>query len=188
MNKRAFTLVELLVSVVVSSILVAATVQVYSLFRTTMMRDQAMSDSMQNARVALDRLSRDLRQTGDVVTELPSYTIPDLEISQPHAIEFEDGHANDLTYRYYYLSGTTLRMQTKRYYFTGQTGTNVHWDTIGTEGASPVVADVGNPLDVADMVQELNVYYEDGIYIIEMLTGDGVVNMPVRTSIIGRNI
>lgn len=184
----AFTLVELIVAISVSSILVAVTVQVYSLFRTSMTNDQVRADSMQNARVALDRVSRDLRQTLDVVTELPPNP-SDSTIPQPHAIEFEDGHTNDLTYRSYYLSGTTLRMQRKRYYFPGaQAGVNVRWDTIGTGGALPIAATIGSAQDIADMVQGLDFYLEEGVFTVDMVTGDGVINFPTRTSVQGRNI
>src|SRR5258708_6585507 len=104
-NKRqpAYTLIELLVAVLVSSLLISATISIYGLYRKSMLRDQSRADNDQNGRVALDRMAREIRQANALVTALPA-----------SEIEFEDGHAGDLSYHRYYLSGTALELDTKQ--------------------------------------------------------------------------
>lgn len=183
--KRAFSLTELLVAILISSLLVGITVSMYSLIRKSMAQDQVKSDSTQNARVSLDRISRELRQTPQVVTVLPANE-SDNSVTQPGAIEFEDGHANDLSYKRYYLSGTTLRMQVKEYYFASSPSTRVRYNAVDGSGNLPTAANVNTYQDVAEMVQSMSFYGSSRIKIV-MVTGDGIQNFTLQTSVEGRN-
>ena len=146
--------------------------------------DTAWANSAQNARVLLDRISRELRQAKDVVTQIPANE-DDESIQQPHLIEFEDGHANDLTYRRYYLEGTTLKLDVKEYYMASDPSTRVKWDT--TNNGTPAVSSVISSVDVAEMVQSLRFYGGNTIQIV-IQTGDGTApNVTMQTSIQGRN-
>jgi uncharacterized protein (TIGR02599 family) len=183
-SKSAFTLVELLVAMVVATILVSITVSLYGLIRTSMTQDQAKADAAQNARVALDRMTRELRQAADIVTNLPS-DASDTTVAQPHEIEFLDGHANDMTYKRYYLSGTTMQLQVKEYYFSTDPTTRVAWNA-KSGGVSPTSAVISTQ-DIAEMVQSLNVY-EDGVVQVEVTTSDGANQIyRLQTAVQGRN-
>lgn len=182
--KRAFTFVELLVAVMVGSILVGTSVTLYGLVRRSLGEDQVRADAAQNARVSLDRLSREVRQSPEVVTVLPS-TLSDASVTQPGEIQFEDGHANDLTYKRYYLSGTTLQMQVREYYFSGAPGTRVKWNAVGNGGVSPTMAVISTQ-DVAEMVQELR-FAGGSLIEMEVVTGEGVQTYRLRTSVERRN-
>jgi prepilin-type N-terminal cleavage/methylation domain-containing protein len=170
-RRSAFTLTELLVAIMIATILVTVTVSLYNLIRTSISQDQAKAAAAQNARVAADRLSRELRQAPDVVTVLPT-SPSNTTVTQPHEIEFEDGHANDLSYKRYYLVGTTLELQVKEYYFSSDPTQRVRWNAIGPGGVVPVSAVVSTQ-DVADMVQSLN-FYENQTLLISITTGDGI--------------
>jgi prepilin-type N-terminal cleavage/methylation domain-containing protein len=183
---RAFTLVELLVAISVSTILVGITASTYSLFRKAMGADQSRADIAQNGRTALDRLTRELRQTPDVVTILPADTA-DTSVAQPGELEFEDGHANDLTYKRYYISGSILKVDTKQYYFTYDTGTRVHWNAVGTGGVSPV-SNVTATNDIADLVQSVAFYGSNEIQIVITTTDGKGQTLPIRTKVLGRNL
>jgi len=184
--KRAgFTLIELLIAVSVSTILVVATVQLYTLIRNAITQDQNRADMAQNARVSLERLSRDLRQTPDVVTVMPA-DASDNSVTEPNEIEFQDGHANDLTYRRYYLDGTQLELDTIEYYFASAPSTRVKWNA--TSGGNPPVESVISTQDIADMVQTLNVYGNDSVMQVEVITTDGAnQTFSLETTVEGRN-
>ncbi|HSI20604.1 MAG TPA: prepilin-type N-terminal cleavage/methylation domain-containing protein [Verrucomicrobiae bacterium] len=185
-SKRAFTLVELLVAVVVSGILVGITASTYSLFRRSMALDQGRVSLSQNARIALDRISRELRQTPAVVTLLPANP-SDLSTPQPGELEFEDGHANDLTYRRYYLSGGTLKVDVKQYYFAYDPTTRVRWNEQGTGGVSPI-SNVISTNDIADNVQSISYYGSNEVQIlVTMLDSEGQ-QFQLRTTVLGRNL
>jgi prepilin-type N-terminal cleavage/methylation domain-containing protein len=185
-SRRAFTLVELLVAVAVSSILVTVTISTYSLFRRSMTLDQSRAALAQNGRIALDRLSRELRQTPEVVTELP-VDVNDNTVTQPGEIEFEDGHADDLTYKRYYIANSTLKVDVKEYYFTYDTATRVKWNAIGTSGESPV-SSVISTNDVADNVLSVAFYGSNQVQILLTLQDSDSQQTQLRTTILGRNL
>jgi prepilin-type N-terminal cleavage/methylation domain-containing protein len=185
-SKRAFTLVELIVAISVSSILIGITASTYSLFRRSMALDQGKSLIAQNARIALDRISRELRQTPDVVTQLPA-TPADTSIAQPGGIEFEDGHANDLTYRRYYVVDKVLRVDIKQYYFPDDPGVRVRWNAIGAGGAAPA-SNIVTTYDVADSIESIAFYGTSEVVLLVTASDDLGQQMQLRTTIYGRNL
>jgi prepilin-type N-terminal cleavage/methylation domain-containing protein len=187
MRKRpAFTLVELVVAVAVSTVLITATTAIYSLFRRSISLDQARADSSQNGRIALDRLTRELRQAPDIVTPLP-LSPADTSVAQPSEIQFEDGHANDRSYRRYYLENGHLRVQTLEYYFAYQPSVRVRWNEIGNGGVTPLQTVVSTQ-DVADSVLSFQLYGRS-VITIYLTTGDGgIISLPLRTVVQARNL
>lgn len=185
-SKPAFTLVELLVAVAVSSVLVFITVSTYSLFRRSMTLDQSRAALAQNGRIAFDRLSRELRQTPEVVTDLPADP-NDTTVVQPGEIEFEDGHANNLTYKRYYVASGVLKVDVKQYYFTYDTGTRVKWNAVGTSGESPI-SNVISTNDVADSVQSVSFYGSNQVQMLITLQDSDSQQLQLRTTILGRNL
>ena len=191
-SRAAFTLIELLVAMVISSILITATTSVYTLFRKSVTADQAKADITQNGRIAMDRISRELRQTSDIVTDLPQDPA-DTSVIQPSGIEFLNGHAvvgdsNYLTYNKYYISGGVLKLDVKEYYFASFPNTRVVWNTVGSGGSAPV-AHVISTQDVADRVTGIHLYDDNNVITMVLTTGDGQrQTSTLRTAIVGRNL
>lgn len=185
-TRKAFTLIELLVALSISALMIGVTTSTFSLFRRSMSLDQGKADIAQNARVALDRLSRELRQTPDVVTQMP-LDPADNSVAQPGEIEFEDGHANDLTYKRYYILNNVLKVQVKQYYFTYDTSTRVKWNAIGTGGVSPI-SNVISTNDIADYVQSVAFYGSNEVVILITTQDANSQQTQLRTTIYGRNL
>lgn len=192
-RSKAFTLVELLVAISISSILIVVSVSVYNLFRRSTIADQAKSDLSQNARVALDRLTRELRQTPDIVTQLPA-SPSDTTVVEPNEIEFEDGNVSVgdpdyLTYHRYYLAGTTLEMDIREYYFASDTSTRVHWNDRDASNNLPI-AHVISTQAVAQDVSGFVLYGQKPVEVI-LTTSDPALpgqTYQLRTYLTGRNI
>jgi prepilin-type N-terminal cleavage/methylation domain-containing protein len=186
MTNRAFTIVELLVTITLSAIVISAAVGTYSAFRKAVARDHAKVSIAQNARVAFDRMSREVRQTPDVVTEFP-VSSSDVLIAQPGEIEFEDGHAQDLTYHRYYVSGSVLKMDTLDYYFASASSKRVKAGSVGAGGITPVRR-VLSTQDIAENVHSLSFYGGKPVEFI-MITADGFgQTFTVRTKLFERNL
>lgn len=188
-KKSAFTLVELLVAMLISSILISITVSTYTLFRKSIAEDQNKAAITQNARVAFDRLSRELRQTPDIVSKLP-VNLLDTVTAQPGEIEFEDGHAspgdtNYLSYRRYYLIGTNLKLDTIEYYFSAEPTIRVKYDSVRSGGVLPIKR-VLSTQDVAETVQSIAFYGTHPI-IFYLTSSDGKQSLTLRTSLYERN-
>ena len=184
-RNKGFTLVELLVAMLISSLLISVTVAVYSAFRKTLAADQSAADLSQNGRVALDRISRELRQTPEIVTVLPTDQ-SDVSVTQPGEVEFQDGHADDLTYKRYYINGSYLELDTEEYYFASDTSTRVAWNSVGTSGDSPVKHVISTQI-VAETVSSLALYGGKPLEVI-ISTTDGKQTVTLRTNVNERNL
>ena len=125
-KQNGFTLVEVLVSM---AIFITAVILIFSIFFTSQkfyQKSELKAEILQNARVVLERISRELRQTQQIVTALPQ--VPDSPTMPPvNEIEFQDGHlpspyaslGSDYYYiRYYILPDTgEINRQYKVYCF-----------------------------------------------------------------------
>ena len=190
-KQSGFTLVELLVAIIVSSILITSTISTYSLFRRSLTQDQARSDVAQSGRVAMERLTRDIRQTPTIVTDMPADP-SDNSVAEPNELEFEDGNAEDLSYRRYYLSGTTLKLQTKDYHFLDgsghQTGSRVPYDQVDGAGHLPT-ATVLSDQDISYNITSFAVYgYRPLSIYLTISDPASLQTYKLRTSVTGRNI
>jgi hypothetical protein len=171
----------------ISGILIGITTSVYTLFRRSMLNDQAKTELSQNARIAVDRLSRELRQTPAVVTVLP-LNAADTSVAQPQQIEYENGHEPDLTYRRYYLDGSLLKQDIKEYYFSDDPTTRVHWNSQPAAGVSLLSSTISTTT-VAENVQSFVVYGAEQWVEITLVTSDeGTQSFKLRSYIYRRNI
>ena len=63
-NKKAFTLIELLIAMSMAALVAMAGFQIFSTTNVTFQVQEAVGEAQQNARVALDVLARDIRMAG----------------------------------------------------------------------------------------------------------------------------
>lgn len=115
-NKKqtGFTLVEVLVAMAIFAIAVVLIFSIYLTSQKFYQKTETKAEILQNARVVLERMTRELRQTQSIVTTLPQ--VPDNPSSPPTSeIEFQDGHnpspyaelGSDYYYIRYYISTST---------------------------------------------------------------------------------
>jgi len=182
--RPAFTLVELLVAMVLASIMVSLTVSTYSLFRKAMAADQARADISQNGRIVLDRLSRELRQSADISTTLPTDQ-SDMSVTEPHEIEFLNGHSTDMTYRRYYLNSSTLELDSKEYYCQNEPTVRVLNSPASCSVSDPLTMHIISTTDVADHVQSIS-FYGDRSVTVMLTTTDGLTQTYTLESTIYR--
>lgn len=123
MRKPAFTVVELMTATSIGLLLISLTWGVYlSIVRASVASDQE-SMVAQNARVIVDRISRDVRQTTGFAQSLP-----DTAAAGVSSLEFVDGHEPDPAgpvYIRYSLSGTDVWRRRHYYYKADQPDTRV---------------------------------------------------------------
>ncbi len=120
-----FTLVEILVAMAVFVIAVVLIFSIYFVSQKFYQKTETKAELLQNARVILERITRELRQTQSIVTVLPQ--TPDNPSSPPaNEIEFQDGHipspyaslGSEYYYTRYYISTTgEINRQYKVYCF-----------------------------------------------------------------------
>ena len=135
MNKKGFTIFEVIVSVSIFAIAIVLAGSLYLLGQRSYNKGSAKAELSQNVRVTLDRISRELRQTLNIVT-----AIPETENDPPaEEIFFQDGHdISRITYIRYYLNETDLMRQTKAYYFATEPATYVAYNSLDQNGNLPL--------------------------------------------------
>lgn len=125
-SKSALTLTELLVAIGIFLIIIVAVNSAYVLNQRAYREGEMAAELTQNGRVVLERITREIRQAKETVTEIPQ--VPDNpEQPPPSEIEIEDGHTpspyeelgSDYYYIRYYLpeGSTELKRQYRVYCF-----------------------------------------------------------------------
>lgn len=90
-NKSGFSLVEMIVSITIIILIVGAIYSLYVFHQYIYQKGEEAEEILQNGRVIIERLSRELRQTREIVTQLPDVR-DNPEFPPPDYILFQDGH------------------------------------------------------------------------------------------------
>lgn len=133
-NKKGFSLIEVLVTIGIFSIISGAIYSVY-LFNQKAYRDsETLIEITQNARVISERMTREIRQAKDIVTDLDDQE-PQESVNPATGIIFEDGHITD-SYNYirYFKDGADIKREVVGYYFSGNPGTLVPFGSTPPQG------------------------------------------------------
>lgn len=204
-NKKGFTLVEILTVVFLGTLIILAAYSVYIISYKAYKRNSASSEVTQNGRIALERMSREIRQTVDIITDLPA---DPSEGTPPAEIKFQDGHnfwpvatatpatptptpsstavQGQIQYLTYYLSGTDLHRKVSHYYFAAYPDDWVLWSTQDNEGNSPL-EQVDLDQIKAQQITSLQ-FWGDKTITVRLTASDGTISYPFETKCLGRNI
>lgn len=185
---KSFTLSELLIAVTITALVVEAAYFASTIGQRTFKTSTEKIELTQNARVVLDRLSRELRQATEVTTELPA-TTDDPELPPSNTIQFEDGHTEITQYIKYELDGTTIRRKLIAYYFGSSLPDSSEWVVAGardSENNPPSSSEITNEV-IAENVSALTFYGENVIYINMAVTKEGQTEN-FATAINARNL
>jgi len=132
--RLGFTLQEIIIAIAISILIVLTVISIFSVNQTTFRKTSLRSELTQNGRVALDIMSREIRQAREIVTVLPADNSNPETVS--HELMLEDGHiSTQIQYIRYYLSGNSLNRQTIVYYFDTDPDTYVYWNDINAFGS-----------------------------------------------------
>ena len=179
---KGFTIIELLISSAVG-ILVLVIVYVSFVTGQKLYRQGILNAELsQNGRIALDRMSREIRQTEQVVTALEP-TPPDPPQTE---IEFEDGHIDTVLYIRYYLSGNELKREQGHYYFPSDPETWVDYSAKDGYG-TPATYALGLDQVVAQNISFIN-FYGERVIEIDLTVGKDGKQIQFRTKNLGRNL
>lgn len=129
-KNSGFTLAEMLISIVIIILVILMITTIFALSQKTMRQANNKAELIQNSRVALDLMSRELRQAKKVVTDLPQ-----TNLNSPSEIEFEDGHdVSEIKYINYSLQGNQIYRRVYVYYFDTDPDIYVQYDDVDAFG------------------------------------------------------
>lgn len=184
-NQAGFSLVEVIIAINISVILFLIVSLVYFLSQNIYQKTDTRSEIIQNGRVILDRMVRELRQAQNLITTLPENNSD--PASLPSAIEFQDGHNSSvITYIKYHLNGTDIERELTRYHFVDTPNVYVHSYDLDQYGDPPVIEIVENKV-IGEYVSDLE-FYGHGLITINLSLAKNSENMTITTAIYGRNL
>jgi len=185
-HQTGFTLVEIMVSLSLFVILILMVNTMYTLSQTAYSKNSHIAELTQNARVALDRLSRELRQSEIIVTALPPV---DTDPANPpvNQIFFQDGHNPDITtYILYQISGTNLQRVHKAYYFADEPSAYVTYNSLDQNNNSPLEL-ILSDLTVGEYFTDLKFWGAAGLINISLKLDKNTNSFELNTSVYSRN-
>lgn len=202
--RKGFTLIEILAVIFMSVIIVAAGYTIYSMSYQSFKKNSASAELTQNARVALERMTRDIRQAVEILTVLPADPGSGTPSSE---LKFQDGHnfwpvgvaspipspspsgqaIGKIQYVTYYLSGTDLHRKLSHFAFGGPSDNNwVLWSTLAPGGGQPTEYTDLDQIK-AEHITALQFWGEETITI-NLEISDGTTTYPFQTKVLGRNV
>ncbi|PIT95503.1 hypothetical protein COT96_00880 [Candidatus Falkowbacteria bacterium CG10_big_fil_rev_8_21_14_0_10_38_22] len=185
-RQNGFTMLEIIVSLALFVIVIILVSSIYLLAQKSYNKSSDLAELTQNARVCLDRLSRELRQSVNIVTALPP-TDSDPENPPAEEIFFQDGHnISQITYLRYYLDGTNLMREHKAYYFASEPTVYVTYNTTDQYGNSPDKKILENRI-IGEYFSQLKFWDNSGSISIAIELNKGSNNFKIRTSVYPRN-
>lgn len=117
-----FSMFEIIVSMALFVIIIMLTGSMFTISQRAYNAGANQGELTQNVRVVLDRMSREIRQSQNIITDLSSTSTQ---------LFFQDGHnPAEITYIRYFLNGTDLMRTHEAYYFLSFPNVHVAWDSI----------------------------------------------------------
>ena len=178
-------MIELLIALACGVLIFGGVLAIFSLARTALEREGRRAELNQNGRIAIERISRELRQAEAFVTSIP---LTDMiqEFPPPSSFEFLDGHDPDsLTYLRYHLEGTLLYREVSYYSFSTDPGVHVPVILLDQDGNSPQKTVVEDAI-IAEHLLSIEFFGDKTVTIRVTLQNNSIV--VYQTSITARNI
>ncbi len=174
---------EIIISIALFIAIITMVYSIYSLSQRSYNQGGDENELWQNARVVFDRMTREVRQAKNLVTEIP---ISDNDPASE--MQFQDGHdLSEIIYIKYYLDNTDLKRQVLAYCFDEEPETYVIWNGVDEFGNPP------NELILEDRIigqwfSDLNFWGEDGLINISISLTKKNKTIDLLTAVYGRNL
>lgn len=187
-GRLGLTLTEILVGITMSTLLIGALYGVYLVSHKSYVRSVKQAELNQNARIAMERMTRDLRQTTRIITVLPPTNTDTVNNPAPSEIEFQDGHnTSNVSYIKYYLDDTNLKRQLFHYSFSADPDTWVTFDALDNLNMPPSQI-IDEDTVKADSISTLQFYGQSNLVNINLIVTKETLNYNYQTAVYARNI
>lgn len=183
-KNKGFTTAELLVILAIMVIIISAISSSFLLSQWTYRSGENTSEVIQNGRVILERMTREMRQAKEVVTVLYED-----ESGATSTILFEDGHTStSYNYIHYFTQDSTVEREVLGYYFSGDTQQAlVPHDAIPPEGQTLQIKNIEETVAIGEYVTSLKIWGNSKINIKIQLTKKNK-SIELQSEIFVRNI
>lgn len=168
-------------------VVILLTGSIYSLAQKSYKKSSDLAELTQNNRVFLDRLSRELRQSINIITSLPP-TASDPLNPPAEQIIFQDGHDSSLiTYLRYYLNGTNLMREHSAYYFDTDITTYIPYNSLDQNGQPAQVKILEEPRIIGEYFKQIKFWGTNDLINIYLKLTKNTNSFELETSAFSRN-
>lgn len=183
-RKKGFTLTEILIIVVLIFLILGALYFAYSFNQKVYKEGENSAEVVQNGRVTLERLTREIRQAREIVSELP-----DSKDDAYGEIIFEDGHVSDpYYYIHYFRSSSEIKREVLGYYFSGDSEENlVSYDAVPPAGQTLEEKSIESSKTIGEWATGINFWGAEVINVEISFEKQGE-KINLETKIFGRNL
>lgn len=180
-------MIEVVITLAISSLIFLLLTGIYIISQNTYKEADAKGEIIQNGRVILDRMIREIRQTPDIITELPNNASDTAAL--PSEIMFQDGHnMTTTTYIRYFLDGTNIKRQIIAYYFPIQPDYYVHsYDTDKDPPHGPPIQQILEEKIVGEYATDID-FWGDLLVNIDLYLSRNGESAIISTAVYGRNL
>jgi len=184
--KQGFTMPEIIVSIALFSIAILLVGSMYILAQRSYRKSADQGELLQNIRVSFDRMSREIRQSINIITSLLETN--DDPLNPPsEEIFVQDGHdTSRITYLRYYLNNTDLKRSHLAYEFEEEPGTYVLYNSVDQHGDPPDEKELEDRV-VGEYFGELQFWGSDGLVNISFSLEKNQSQLTLNTSAFCRN-
>ena len=190
-KQGGFTLIEVIIALAISSLIFLLLTSIYIIAQNTYKQADAKGEITQNGRVILDRMVREIRQTPDIITQLPSNASDTAAL--PSEIMFQDGHnMTTTTYIRYFLDQTDnaqlIRRQVIVYYFPSDQNYYVHsYDTDSDPPHNPPISQVLDDRIIGEYADDIE-FWGNPLTNINLYLSRNGQSAIISTAVYGRNL
>lgn len=186
-NRSGFSLIEVVIATSISALIFMLISGVYILSQRTYSQTDTKAELNQNGRVILDRMIREIRQTPDIITQLPPTNAVPSQL--PSEITFQDGHdMNVIQYIRYFMDGTNLKRQLIVFYFPSLPDVYVHsYQTDSVEPHNPPIQQVLEEKIIGEYLDDIE-FWGASLVNINLYLTTKQTNIILFTSVYGRNL
>jgi len=180
-NHLGMNIIEVVLVLALSLMIFIIVWNIYNITQKSYKNSTDREELVQNARIIMDRISREIRQTDDITTTLP--IINDHSI---HEIKFHNSH-NDAQIEYirYYLDSNELHREISHYYFSSAPETYVTWDM--TEGGLPPQMHTDSDQLVGEFISQLDFSGSNGLVDIALILTNNNKQISLTYQVLSRN-
>ena len=184
MFKKSFTIIEALITIAISAVVLTAFLNVYLAAQKLYSQAETQAELLQNGRIILERLGREVRQAREIAT-----TLAEQESEATSSLVFEDGHIEELYhYIHYFQDDTLMKREVLGYYFSGDVNeTLVPFDAVPPPGQTLETKILEPARIIGEYVDEIKIW-NPGLVKIILNLNKGEQAMPLQTQIFGRNL
>ncbi len=181
---KSFTLIETLIIVTVFALAVGIIYGSHILSQKAYSEGETSAELIQNGRVILERMSREIRQAREIVTELSEE-----EDAATSTIIFEDGHIDeDYHYVRYWWDDNRIKREVVGYYFSDDPEEIlVAWDSVFPPGQTLETKILEPPAVIGEYANDLKIWGSEVVHL-KLILGKRDKSINLATSIFGRNL